>query len=418
VETSVVPSAFALGPANNVTIQNLTVEKFAAPIQKAAIEGAGPGGSSTTGVNWVVENNEIRLNHGNGVNINFGWQILGNYIHHNGNNGIGGGLGGSALQSGVLIQANELAFNNYAHVSPRFGAGGTDTTGTRGLIYRGNYSHDNEGMGFHSDVGSYGTLYDNNTAVDNDNEGIIHEISYNGTFRNNHLLRNGYIHPNWTFWLYGANLLSATSQNDEAYCNTVEVSALGGNGIDIIGQIHVPGGSTISQNNYFHHNTVVFDSALSGVTGAARGSKTDPCCTNFYTLNQFDYNTYHSPPLTRRIFYWADNFNTFAQFQAAGQDAHGSADTNYTSSVPTVVITSPADMSEVSGVVAVQGNAQYDISQVEFYVDWNLQQTASTSPFSFAWDTSGVSTGNHTVTAMAYNTEGMSACYAVWLQVQ
>jgi subtilase family serine protease len=83
-----------------------------------------------------------------------------------------------------------------------------------------------------------------------------------------------------------------------------------------------------------------------------------------------------------------------------------------------VVITSPADMSEVSGVVEVQGNAQYDISQVEFYVDWNLQQTASTSPFSFAWDTSGVSTGNHTVTAMAYNTEGMSACYAVWLQVQ
>jgi hypothetical protein len=417
VETSVVPSAFALGPANNVTIQGLTVEKFAAPIHKAAIGGCASSGSPTTGMNWLVENNEIRLNHAEGVKINFGWQILNNYIHHNGNLGIGGGLGNTTLQSGVLIQGNELAFNNYAHVSPQMGAGGADTTGTLGAIYRGNYSHDNEGDGFHSDIGSYGTLYDNNISVNNTNQGILHEISYYGTFRNNVLLRNGYIHPGWTFWLYGANLLSATSQNDEAYCNTVEVSAQGGNGIDIIGQIHVPGGSTVSQSNYFHHNTVVFDGA-SGHTGAARGSTTDPCCTNFYTTQQFDYNTYHLPFLSRKAFYWADNFNTFAQFQAAGQEVNGSADTNYTAPVPTVAITSPLDMSQVSGVVSVQGNAQYDVTEVDFYVDWNLQQTASASPFSFVWDTSGVSPGNHTVAAMAYNTQGMRACYAVSLQVQ
>src|SRR5262249_7101341 len=133
VETSVVPSAFAYGPANNVTIEELTVEKFAAPIQRGAIQGS-IGGSTTTGVNWVVQHNEIRLNHGNGVGINFGWQILSNYIHHNGNLGIGGGLGGGTQQSGVLIQGNELAFNNYAHVSPAFGAGGADTLGTLGII--------------------------------------------------------------------------------------------------------------------------------------------------------------------------------------------------------------------------------------------------------------------------------------------
>ena len=416
VETSVVPSAFALGPANNVTIKNLTVEKFAAPIQKAAIEGTPGSGSLTTGANWIVQNNEIRLNHGNGVDINFGWQILNNYIHHNGDLGIGGGLGKTTQHSGVLIQGNELAFNNYAHVSPGFGAGGADTTGTRGLIFRGNYSHDNEGDGFHSDMGNYGTVYDNNTIANNTQQGILSEINYHGTFRNNHLLRNGYIHPNWTFWMYGANLLSSTSQNDEAYCNTVEISAQGGNGINIIGQKHGPGGSTVSQNNYFHHNTLVFDGP-SGVTGAARGSKTDTCCTNFWS-NQFDYNTYHLPSLSRNAFVWGDKFNAFAQFQAAGQDAHGSADTNYTGSVPTVAITSPADMSKVSGVVDVQGNAEDNISKVEFYVDWKLQQTASTSPFSFAWNTRGVSVGSHTLAAMAYNAAGMRACYAISLQVQ
>jgi hypothetical protein len=419
VETSVTPSAFAWGPAKNVTIKYLTVEKFAAPIQKAAIAGTNGPGSLTSGANWVVQNNEIRLNHGDGINVNFGWQILSNYIHHNGVLGINGGLGDTTQQSNLLIQGNELAFNNYAHVKTAFGAGGADTARTLGAVYRGNYSHDNEGSGFHSDIGTIDDLYDNNISEHNTDQGIEHEISYHGTIRNNHLLSNGYIHPTWTHWLYGANLLSATSQDDEAYCNVVEVAAQGGNGIDIIGQKHsaAPGGSTISQNNYFHHNTVVFRGA-SGVTGAAPGSKTDACCINFYNVNRLDYNTYHLPSLSQKAFVWANNRDSFAQLQAAGLEVHGSADTNYTASVPTVVITSPADMSKVSGVVEVQGNAQSHVNKVEFYLDWNLQQTSETNPFSFSWNASSASAGKHTLAAMAYNTEGMRACYAIWLEVQ
>ena len=418
VETSVVPSAFAPGPANNVTIKNLTVEKFAAPIQQAAIEGAKRHGSLTTGINWVVQNNEIRLNHGNGVNMNLGWQILNNYVHTNGDLGISGGVGDTTQPSNVLIQGNELAFNNYAHVSSGFAAGGAESVRSRGVVFRGNYSHDNEGSGFHTDIGSYDTLYDNNTSEHNTDQGIEHEISYHGTFRNNRLLRNGYIFPTWSHWLFGANVLSSTSQDDEAYCNTVEVAAQGGNGIDIIGQPRETAReSTISQNNYFHHNTIVFD-GTSGITGAAPGSKTDVCCINFYNLNRFDYNTYHLPSLSPNAFFWASKRGSFAQLQAAGLDVHGSADKNYKGGIPTVVITSPADMSKVSGVVEVQGNAQSPVSKVEFYVDWNLKQTSQTSPFRFAWNSSGASTGTHTLAAMAYNTEGMRACYAIWLQVQ
>jgi parallel beta-helix repeat protein len=380
VETSVTPSAFSWGPANNVTIQGLTVEKFAVPIQRGAIAG-GTTASTTTGVDWRVQDNEILLNHGNGVGINFGWQVLNNFIHDNGDLGIGGGLS-TTVPSRVLIQDNELAFNNYAHVSPHFGAGGADITATYGVIFRGNYSHNNEGSGLWMDLANYYALYDNNTVEDNTEQGIFHEISYNATARNNKLLRNGYIHPNWTFWLFGANLLSSTSQNLEAYCNRVEVSAEGGNGINMIGQPHPNPGmaSNVSKNNYFHHNTVVFD-GNSGITGAARGSKTDICCVNFYSTNRFDYNTYHLPVLTRKAFYWNDAFNTFSGFQAAGQDTHGSADTEYTSSVPTVVITSPADETTVSGTVGITGNAQdsNSISKVEFYVDWALKVAAAPS---------------------------------------
>jgi hypothetical protein len=162
---------------------------------------------------------------------------------------------------------------------------------------------------------------------------------------------------------------------------------------------------------------VLFDGA-SGWTGAARDSSTDICCIDFFDVNRFDYNTYHLPSLSRKAFVWADKYNAFAQFQAAGQDAHGSAATHYTGSVPSVVITSPADISKVSDIVEVQGNVQDDISKVEFYIDWKLQQTARSNPFSFAWNTNGVRKGSHTVAAMAYNTEGAHACYAVLLQVQ
>jgi hypothetical protein len=68
--------------------------------------------------------------------------------------------------------------------------------------------------------------------------------------------------------------------------------------------------------------------------------------------------------------------------------------------------------------VDITGNAQDDLNKVEFYVDWSLQQTQYTSPFTFAWNTSAVTKGNHSVTAMAYDTEGMRACYATTLNVR
>ena len=89
------------------------------------------------------------------------------------------------------------------------------------------------------------------------------------------------------------------------------------------------------------------------------------------------------------------------------------------SSVPTVKIDSPADQSQVAGVVQITGSASdpSSVNGVEFYVDWALQTTASGDSFSFAWDTSTASAGQHTITAMAYNSEGIRACYGVTLNV-
>jgi Bacterial Ig domain len=425
IEASVVPSAFSYGPANNVTIQGLTIEKYATPIMGGAIGGIPIGyfGSPSRGANWQVKNNEIELNHANGIVPNFGWQILNNYVHNNGNLGIGAGIGGGnadgsgTLSSNVLIEGNEIAYNNFAHVSPHYGAGGSKVLFTYNIVFRGNYSHNNEGSGFHDDTDNYGALYDNNISADNTEQGIFHEVSFHAIMRNNKLLRNGYIHPNGTFWLYGANLLSSTSQNVQAYCNTVEVSAAGGNGIDILTQPRTE--NIASQGNTFHHNTVVFD-GNSGVTGGARSNPTASLEVNFFQVNAFDYNTYHLPELSRHAFAWNDKYNTFAEFQAAGQELHGSADTDYTATIPSVSITSPTDQTSVSGTVpiAVTATDPSSISKVVYYIDWTAASTDTTSPYTFNWNTSKVTAGSHIVTAMAYSSNGTRACYAITLNVK
>jgi len=404
--------AFDASTANNVTVENLTIEKFADQTTLAAV-GTNVMPSPEVGANWVVENNEIRLNHGDGVRINFGWHILNNYIHHNGNLGIGGGMGAirSTRPSGVVIQGNEISYNNYAHVKPGFGAGGVKINVARGLVFRNNYVHHNEGSGFHADTDNIDLLVDGNTITDNTDEGAFVEISYSGTVRNNILLRNGF--PNTEAWLYGANLLSSTSRSVEAYCNTVEVAAQGGNGTDIIAQPR-PGYS--SGGNFFHHNSVTFD-GNSGLTG---GGGADPNEPNFYSENRFDYNSYHLRSMNRRAFAWAGRTNTFAEFRTAGQEAHGTIDTKSAGGVPSVVITSPLDGSAVSGRIPVIGNARTNggtIGKVELEIDWSLQSTQSGSPFHFAWDAGSAAPGRHTLSVSAYSNEGVRSCYAVNVNV-
>ncbi|WP_175424489.1 right-handed parallel beta-helix repeat-containing protein [Azospirillum brasilense] len=102
VETSVIPRAFG-GTASGVVIQALTIEKYAAPIQAAAVDAEfGPG--------WTIRNSVLRLNHGVGVNAGNGSRILDNRILDNGH----AGFSGSGTD--FLIAGNEIARNGYAGV--------------------------------------------------------------------------------------------------------------------------------------------------------------------------------------------------------------------------------------------------------------------------------------------------------------
>jgi extracellular elastinolytic metalloproteinase len=72
---------------------------------------------------------------------------------------------------------------------------------------------------------------------------------------------------------------------------------------------------------------------------------------------------------------------------------------------PTTSITAPANGATVSGPTTVTASASDNVgvARVEFYIDNALQSTDTTSPYSFAWDTTAVNEGGHSIFSKAYD---------------
>jgi Right handed beta helix region len=316
VETSRVNNAFG-GSANNVIIKYLTVEEFADMFPTGAIGVAQGANPQDRGANWSVQNCELRLNHGYGVRVGYRIQILNNYIHDNGQTGIGGGVGPmppapEPINSGILIQGNTINHNNFAHFNPGFGAGGFKVGATSGITLRGNIIQHNEGSAIHFDDNSQNELVDGNIVTDNsDGDGLVQEIGYGvSTFRNNIVLRNGAAlnGPNSTF-----QIAARASSGVNAYCNVMEIS----NGPGINGwsvgasnrgnSVYPPYQYLTATGNSFHHNTVIWDA---GATGSVGFLQNDPSNQpNFFADNPPpDDNSYHLPnPSEPHFIYDNDN---------------------------------------------------------------------------------------------------------------
>jgi parallel beta-helix repeat protein len=434
VETSVLNNGFG-GSANNVTIQYLTIEEFANMYPVGAIGISHGATALTQGASWMVENCEVMLNHGMGVRVGYGIQILNNYVHDNGQVGIGGGIGitsvpsTESVNSGILIQGNVINHNNYAHFNPGFGAGGFKIGATSGMVLRGNTIHQNEGAGIHFDAYSQNELVDGNTITNNsDADGLVQEIGYGtSTFRNNIVQWNG-------ARLNSSNTSSQISVRAsvgvDAYCNIMEIPSGAGTGgwsvvaADRGSSSYPPLQYLATTGNSVHHNTVLWDSGAIGDVGLFQNDPANQ--SDFFAKNTPpDNNSYHLNSTSAAHFVY-DNDNsrsnkrkTFAAYrQAEPADVHSTVDANYTSGFPTVAIPSPADQSSVANPVTIVATAsdKSGIRKVEFYVDWNLEATATSPPYNFSWMNG--TTGPHTVAAMAYSNAGIRACYAVTLNEQ
>jgi hypothetical protein len=75
---------------------------------------------------------------------------------------------------------------------------------------------------------------------------------------------------------------------------------------------------------------------------------------------------------------------------------------------PTTAITAPATGATVSGTTTVSASASDNVgvARVEFYIDSVLKNTDTTSPYSFAWDTTTYTDGSHSINSKAYDAAG------------
>ncbi|HBP89349.1 MAG: right-handed parallel beta-helix repeat-containing protein [Nitrospira sp.] len=306
VETSVTRYAF-VGPAGNVTIWRLTIEKYANPSAEGAIQ-AMNGDQGPLAESWTVRNNEVRFNHGYGIRLGRGMRIFQNHIHHNGQLGIGG------AGEQILIEHNEISYNNTQGFNWLLEGGGVKLVNTQDVTLRGNYVHHNVGPGLWADVDNVNILYEENRTADNDGPGIFHEKSQRAVIRNNWSGRNGFGYPTW---LVGAGILVSASSDVEIYGNTVWNNA---DGIGVVQGTQAVGkfGPHEVENIFIHDNSI---SMATGHTGLAVKSQ-DP--SFFLNRNiRFERNTYVLIGEEKGKFRWMNKILSETQWEAFGHDNGG-----------------------------------------------------------------------------------------------
>jgi parallel beta-helix repeat protein len=297
VEAAVARFAFQ-GAATDVTVRSLVIEKYANFLQQGAVA---PNVGTATG--WLIEGNEVRLNHGEGVRIGTGARVLRNTVHHQGQLGIG------APGDNVLVDNNEVYANNFAGVDDEFSAGGIKVHGVTGNLSDGitlsnNRVHDNRGRGIWCDFNCIRTVYEGNLVERNTSWGIEQEIGYAAVIRNNTLTGNG------------GGVFVSTSQDVEVAGNTISGP------YPVLGLDQTRGtgyyGALVLANLNVHDNTIT---PTTGSVGVLQTSGTDAAFTS--RNNRFDRNTYYLGASAARVFRWANGELTPTDWRARGLDLNG-----------------------------------------------------------------------------------------------
>lgn len=304
VEMATATTAFN-GNAANVTIRNVTIEKYANRAQLGVVAGG-------EGTGWTIQDNTVRYNHGVGIVGGSDCIVRGNRVLWNGQ------LGVAADGARGLFEDNEIAFNNYRGYYARWEGGGSKFAETADLVVRRNHVHDNFGFGLWTDIDNVRTLYEDNLVTDNQESGIFHEISGSAIIRGNYVARNA---KRMNQWLWGAQILLSNSWDVEVTGNVVIVDAAGGNGIALVQQDRGVGplGLRSTRNNIVSTNRVVYEgpAGLSGIAADFDEARL------LNAGNRFDRNRYEVPAAdTPRRWIWGQ-VKDWHGLLAAGQELNG-----------------------------------------------------------------------------------------------
>ena len=292
----------------DVTIRGFVIQNF-----HSIYEDFNTRNTIRSGNNWTVENNEIRYNYETGIHVNRGMILRNNNIHHNGRYGITGGPG---IAQNILIDGNEIAYNNSRDL-PWATAGTAKVVGSAegatGLTWTNNWIHHNNGHGLHHDYNAGPDIeIAFNRIEDNLGSGIQHEGSWGADIHNNVIINSAKLFIGKSCG-FGGQIRILNSSDVNIYNNYVE-STEGGNGIclrDATLEKTPPASVTINNVSVIGNTVKLIGSAQTGVVGP------DADAYN-RDKNFFDLNTYYVPdPDSGNNWTY---YITRAEWQAKGQD--------------------------------------------------------------------------------------------------
>lgn len=95
---------------------------------------------------------------------------------------------------------------------------------------------------------------------------------------------------------------------------------------------------------------------------------------------------------------------------AATTSIQSSATTVYVSEAPKVIIISPKNLSTVNGNVNISADVTdpVGIKTVQFYIGGNLFATVNSPPYSYVWNTTGLTKPQYTILVKAYDNSNSS----------
>jgi hypothetical protein len=256
---------------HDVTVQGFVIEHF--------VNAALGGSALQAGWNWTIVGNEVAYNSNLGVGVNNGTILSGNFIHHNGRYGFGGG----PLQN-LTVDANEVSFNNTRHYDPNNDAGGSkiigSSAGSTGIVETNNYVHDNYGNGLWCDWDCIGARINGNHVTGNLGAGIFYEAGFGpASISGNTLSGNCTGFVGRSVW-WCAEIYLNDSQGVDIAGNTI-TAGTNGLGASDTDRGSTPFGELMICDVTAHNNAIVLP--VGGTNGWVT-NRTDPCPRTPFTL--------------------------------------------------------------------------------------------------------------------------------------